>query len=197
MLKWYAIQTNPCCEAKAAKGLTEHGFTVYLPAETNWKRNKAKARERVNKPLFTGYIFVGLGPWQSLYHVRQIDGVRGMVLTSEGVPAEIGWRPVVNPETGRFIIGEDGKPLKAHMVYDLQARQASGEFDHTPARRSMFRKGDKARIMLDGPLKDQIVEVLDATDEGRVKLLLSAKFGWTTTLDSDQLENPEDLPKAA
>jgi hypothetical protein len=51
--------------------------------------------------------------------------------------------------------------------------------------------------MLDGPLKDQIAEVLEATDEGRVRLLLSAKFGWRTTLDCDQLEHPEEVLKAA
>ena len=175
MLIWYAVQTNPCAERKAEKGLREHGFTVFLPVETKWKRSRAKQRERVDTPLFTGYLFVGLGPWQSLYHVRQIDGVRGLVLGGYGVPAEIASR----------------------FVDDLQARQAAGEFDQTPARRSQFRKGDKARITLEGPLKDQIAEVLEATDEGRIKLLLSAKFGWTAMMDSDNLENPDELPKAA
>ena len=175
-LRWYAVQSNPVCEAKAAKGLKEHGFTVFLPVETKWKRStRTKKRDRVDHPLFTGYLFVGLCSGQSLYHVRQIDGVRGLVSCGMGVPAEI----------------------NARFVYDLQARQAAGEFDHTPARRSLFRKGDKARIMLDGPLKDQIAEVLGATDEGRVRLLLSAKFGWRTTLDCDQLEHPEEVLKAA
>jgi transcriptional antiterminator RfaH len=195
-LRWYAAQTNPLCERRAEAGLREHGFTVFLPVETKWKRSRSKARERVNTPLFTGYIFVGVGPWQSLYQVRQIDGIRGLVCGHDGEPIDMTWMPVQLP-SGRFLRNPDGRLAKVSFVYDLQARQAGGEFDHTPARRSLFRKGDKARIMLDGPLKDQIAEVLEANDEGRVKLLLSAKFGWRTTLDSDHLEHPEELLKAA
>lgn len=197
MLKWYAVQTNPLCERRAEAGLREHGFTVFLPVETKWKRSRSKARERVNHPLFTGYLFVGLGPWQSLYHVRQIDGVRGLVVGSSGHPMEFGEQTLVDEKTGKIVRNEDGTPRKVHLIYELQSRQAAGEFDHTPARRSQFRRGDRARITLDGPLKDQIAEVLEANDDGRIKLLLSAKFGWQTTLDSDHLENPEDVPKAA
>lgn len=172
MLKWYAAKTNPCSETKAARGLLEHGFTVFVPLETKWKRSRAKVRERVNTPLFTGYLFVGLGPWQSLYHVRQIDGVRGLVLCGQGVPAEI------NP---RF-------------VYDLQARQAAGEFDHTPAVKCTYRPGDKAKVTLEGPYRDLIGEVLTATETGRVELMLNAALNWKTTIDSDNLE---EVPKAA
>lgn len=175
MLTWYAAQTNPRCEAKAVAGLKEHGFSTFLPVETKWKRSRSKARERVNTPLFTGYLFVGLCPGQSLYHVRQIDGVRGLVLCGQGVPAEI----------------------NARFVYDLQARQAAGEFDHTPARRSQFGKGDKARVTLDGPFKGLIGEVVKATDEGRVQLMLCAALNWKTTLDSDQMEPVEAMPQAA
>ena len=46
MMRWYAVQSNPVCEAKAAKGLREHGFMVFLPVETKWKRSRAKQRER-------------------------------------------------------------------------------------------------------------------------------------------------------
>lgn len=196
MLTWYAVSTNPQCERKAESGLREHGFTVFCPVETNWKRSKTKERVRVDKPLFTGYLFVGLIPGQSLYHVRQIDGVKGMVCGTNGEPINVGWLPIELP-SGKFLRNEDGTLARVHFVYDLQARQAAGEFDHTPARRSQFRKGDKARVMLDGPLKDAVAEILSASDDGRVKLLLSAKFGWTTTLDSDRLEAVEDMPKAA
>lgn len=196
MLTWYAVQTNPQCERRAETGLREHGFTVFCPVETHWKRSKTKERERVNKPLFTGYLFVGVAPWQSLYHVRQIDGVKGMVCGTNGEPINVGYLPIQLP-TGRFLRNPDGSLAKVHFVYDLQARQAAGEFDHTPARRSQFRKGDKARVVLDGPLKDAVAEILSASDDGRVKLLLSAKFGWTTMIDSDQLEPVEEVAKAA
>lgn len=166
-LRWYAAQTNPVCEAKAAKGLKEHGFTVFLPVETKWKRStRTKKRDRVDHPLFTGYLFVGLCPGQSLYHVRQIDGVRGLVSCGMGVPAEI----------------------NARFVYDLQARQLAGEFDHTPAVKCTYRPGDKAKVTLEGPYRDLIGEVLTATDAGRVELMLNAALNWKTTIDSDHLE---------
>lgn len=196
-LQWFAIQTNPQCERRAQAGLRDRGFTTFLPVETHWKRSRSKQRERVDKPLFTGYLFVGLAPGQSLYAVRLQDGVRGVVLTSDGAPAQIGLAPVINPATGRFFLGEDGKPVKSHLVYDLQARQAAGEFDHTPARRSQFRKGDKARVTLEGPYKGLIGEVMKATDEGRIELMLCAALNWKTTLDADQIEAPEEMPKAA
>jgi transcription antitermination factor NusG len=167
MLKWYAVQSNPVCEAKAAKGLKEHGFSVFLPVETKWKRStRTKKRDRVDTPLFTGYLFVGLCPGQSLYHVRQIDGVRGLVSCGMGVPAEI----------------------NARFVYDLQARQLAGEFDHTPAVKCTYRPGDKAKVTLDGPYRDLIGEVLTATDAGRVELMLNAALNWKTVIDSDHLE---------
>lgn len=173
MLRWYAVQSNPVCEAKAAKGLNEHGFTVFLPVETKWKRStRTKKRDRVDTPLFTGYLFVGLCPGQSLYHVRQIDGVRGLVSCGMGVPAEI----------------------NARFVYDLQARQASGEFDHTPAVKCTYRPGDKAKVTLEGPYRDLIGEVLTATDAGRVELMLNAALNWKTVIDSDHLE---EVPIAA
>lgn len=192
-LRWYAVQTNPLCERKAEKGLREHGFTVFLPVETKWKRSRSKARERVNTPLFTGYLFVGLGPWQSLYHVRQIDGVRGLVVGSQGHPMEFGWQTVIGAD-GKIMRDEAGEPVKAHLVYEIQARQASGEFDHTPAVKCTYRPGDKAKVMLEGPYKDLIGEVLTATDAGRVELMLNAALNWKTTVDSDHLEG---VPKAA
>lgn len=176
MLKWYALQTNPCCERKAEAGLREHGFTVFLPVETRWKRSRAKQRKRVDIPLFTSYLFVGLCPWQSLYHVRLVDGVRGIVLTSDGVPAEIGSREI------------DGREV--HPIYDLQARQASGEFDHTPAKRSAFSRGDDARILA-GPFKGHVGQMLSADDEGRVSLMLRGIFAGGIVVDDDHLEPVE------
>lgn len=177
MLRWYAAQTNPCCEAKAAKGLKEHGFTVFLPVETKWKRStRTKKRERVNHPLFCGYLFVGLCSGQSLYHVRQIDGVRGLVLTSDGVPAEISTLMIEGREV--------------HPIYDLQSRQLAGEFDHTPAKRSAFSQGDDARILA-GPFKGHVGRMLSADDQGRVSLMLKGIFAGGIVVDDDHLEPVE------
>ena len=171
MLIWYAIQTNPRCERRVIDGLREHGFTVFCPMETHWKRGRTKKRERVDSPLFVGYVFFGLGPWQSIYHARLIDGVRGLVSVA-GAPLEI----------------------PPALIYDLQARQAAGEFDHTPPIKCTYRPGDKAKVKLDGPYRDLIGEVLKATEGGRVELMLCASLNWKTTIDSDHLE---EVPKAA
>lgn len=186
-LQWYAVQTNPLCEAKAAKGLNEHGFTVFLPVETKWKRSRAKQRERVNTPLFTGYLFVGLCPGQSLYRVRQIDGVRGLVIGSNGHPVEFG-EIVMLDDAGKIVRNPDGTPRKFHPIYALQARQEAGEFDHTPAVKCTYRPGDKAKVTLEGPYRDLIGEVIAATDAGRVELMLNAALNWKTVIDSDHLE---------
>lgn len=173
MLTWYVVQTNPQCERRAEAGLKEHGFTVFCPLETRWKRSRSKARERVDRPLFTGYLFVGLCPWQSLYHVRQIDGVKSLVQNADGSPAEIGWLEI--------------KGERVHPIYDLQARQAAGEFDHTPAKRSAFSKGDDARILA-GPFKGHVGKMLSADDHGRVSLMLKGIFAGGIIVDDDHLE---------
>lgn len=196
MLTWYAVQTNPQCERRAHAGLKGRGFEAFMPVETHWGRSRAKKRERVNKPLFTGYLFVGLRPNQSLYEVRQQDGVRGWVCGTDGQPVNVGRVPIILPD-GNLARGPDGKLEYYNFVYDLRARQAAGEFDHTPARRSQFGKGDHARVTLDGPYKGLIGEVMRATDEGRVELMLCAALNWKTTLDTDQLEAVEEMPKAA
>ena len=184
MLTWYAAQTNPRCEAKAVAGLKEHGFSTFLPVETKWKRSRSKARERVNTPLFTGYLFVGLCPGQSLYHVRQIDGVRGLVLCGQGVPAEI----------------------NARFVYDLQARQAAGEFNLTrgdrdaPTKRPKTTKGEAASKwtelpdgemvrVISGPFDGLIGQMVAADDQGRVALMLEAAFAGRVVIDDDQVEH--------
>lgn len=175
MLTWYAIETNPQCEVRACRGLKEQGFTAYLPVETNWKRSRAKQRERVDKPLFTGYLFVGITPEQQLWPVRHVDGVRGIV-SLNGEPYEI----------GLFYLPE--KPNEpVHFVYWLQSRQAMGEFDHTPARKSVYRKGDRARV-LNGQFKGHVGEMLEADDRGRVKIMLEGIFGGKMWIDDDHLE---------
>lgn len=188
MLQWFAVQTNPQCEVRAHDGLEARGYTVFLPLETRWKRaRRTKVRERVSKPLLTGYLFVGLAPGQCLYGVRLQDGVRGVVTGCDGRPLEFGWRARVDAH-GRVMRDAKGEVIRYHPINELQARQAAGEFDHTPAVRCHLQKGDKAKVLLEGPYKGLVGQVLAATEEGRVELLLSAALNWKTTIDSDHLE---------
>ena len=172
MLKWYAVQTDPQCEFRALRGLKDLRYTTFLPVETRWKRARNKQRERRDTPLFTGYLFVGVTPEQQLWPIPLVDGVRAFV-TLNGRAVEIGEIEV------------DGKIV--HPIYDLQARQAAGEFDHTPARRSVFKRGDSARVLA-GPFRGQVGEMLKADERGRVELMLTGLFPGRMWVDDDHLE---------
>lgn len=175
MLIWYAVLTNPRCEAKAVAGLRERGFDVYLPEETRLKRSKANARERVNRPLFPGYLFVGLNPdcGAGLYHVRLQDGVRGVVASADGRPARIG-HVVIN-----------GEPVR--IVDWLRSRQAMGEFDYTPARRTLFSKGHRAKLT-HGQFKGHVGTMTEADTEGRIRIELEGLFKGGIWIDDDHIE---------
>lgn len=170
-IDWFIAQTEPGRELIAWRGLKERGFTSYLPMETRWKPSR-KVRERADYPLFAGYVFVGLAPWQSHMEVRAIDGIRGFVML-EGQPAK----------------------LPAVAVYDFQARQMAGEFDHTPPVRCDYRPGQQAKVTLAGPYRGLIGEIVKADEAGRIKLLLSAKWNMMADLDCDDIEIVE--PKKA
>lgn len=161
-MRWFVVQTDPSGEAKAQRNLTEKGFTSYLPQETRWKRTKV-SRERVNRPLMTGYMFVGISDGQAHAEVRSLDGIRAFVCVS-GVPYEI----------------------PAQAVQSLRERELSGEFDYTPARKSIFRKGRRAKV-LSGPFKGHIGEMLQAED-GRIRLMLNGLFAGKLWLEDDRLE---------
>lgn len=187
MLQWFCVRTNPQCEGRVRAGLREQGFDVYLPETTVWRRTKCAKRERINRPLLTGYLFVGIRPDSpGLYEVRQQDGVRGFVCNADGVPADFTEAPVLDA-AGQPVKDGQGRLLTFRPVYELQARQAAGEFDQTPARRSPFRRGGKARI-LTGPFKGHIGEMLEADDEGRIKMMLEGIFKGGIVVDDDHLE---------
>lgn len=179
-LVWYAVRVRPGRDYAAIAGLKERGFDTYIAEETRWKRTKLNKRERQNKPLIPGLVFVGVKPWGPQAHeCSLVEAVADVVRFVSGEPAPI------RPE------GQD----RRHWVYSLQAAQAAGEFDHTPARKFSLKKGDKARV-LKGPFKGQIGELLSADDEGRVRLMLEGLFKGGIALDGDAIE-PAIIPKAA
>ncbi len=164
-LTWYALKSRPNCERKAESSLKDRGFSVYVPMETRWRRSKAKdKRERHDRPLIPGYMFVGLSDGASLYFALQADGVASVV----------GW-------------GGHARVIRPSFVYDLQARQVAGEFHHTPARRLNIKPGEKARI-LSGPFRDQIGQLVSADDNGRVTLFLEGIFSGNIAIDGDAVE---------
>lgn len=64
---WFVVATNPKCEEKAREGLEALGYRAFLPMETIWvkiprhrQKPKCPKKERVERPLFRGYLFLGL-----------------------------------------------------------------------------------------------------------------------------------------
>lgn len=150
MLTWYLAQIAGSTERKTFQALREHRFTVYRPMETKWKSTPRGQRERVEVPLFPGYLFVGVGPGNRYDHLHDINGLTRIVPTS--------WP----------------RAAFAGFVQDLAFRQLAGEFDSTGTRQYMPPKP------LVGPLAHSIghgmsalSRLLAADEGGRVRLLLS------------------------
>ncbi len=57
--RWYVVQTQPHCEAKAVWHLARQGFETYLPRYQK-RRRHARRVETVTAPLFPRYLFVSI-----------------------------------------------------------------------------------------------------------------------------------------
>ncbi len=166
-IQWYIAMTEPGREMRAWEWLKEQGFTAYLPMETVWKNHRTKPRERAERPLFVGYMFVGIGSWQSHRAVKMIHGIRGFVMR-QGQPATV-------------------DPL---FVYGLQASQCGGEFNRTPPPASDPKPEAPPTITIDlgGVYSDDIKAVLEADEKGRNALLLSGKFNVKVDVPAEALQ---------
>lgn len=152
-LTWYIVQVSQAGR-RAAIALREHRFTVYCPMERVWRSIPKGGREAIERPLFPGYLFVAVAPWNDYDHLYDIDGIVRIVETRLS------------------------KERLAVMVYDMTLRQCAGEFDQTEGRRYLPPKP------LVGPLNRTVghgmtalQQLLKADEEGRVSLLLSGALG--------------------
>ncbi|KQP36684.1 hypothetical protein ASF25_01635 [Methylobacterium sp. Leaf100] len=107
--EWFVAYTNPKREQTAAKTLQRREFVTCLPVMTV---SRTRSRQRVTEaaPLLPRYLFVGLGPGQSLYGLRETPGLEGMVRVG-GVPATV---PV-------------------ELIQGLRTAQAAGVYDFSDA----------------------------------------------------------------
>jgi len=58
-LPWYALYTNPRNEKKVSEALNQRGIEAYCPVYTTWVQWSDR-KKKVDKPLFTSYVFVKL-----------------------------------------------------------------------------------------------------------------------------------------
>jgi transcription antitermination factor NusG len=146
LLSWYVVRSATRRESAAERGLCEQGFAVYLPCLARWRRH-AGVKAKVRRPLFQGYLFVGIDhDRQSFAQVLDTDGVHAFVSApgAGGMPAEI--------------------PLQ--WVTDVLVSEIFGAFDETIPSRARFRgfKGERVQIS-GGQFLGFLAALLEDTDE--------------------------------
>ena len=85
--RWFAVQTRPRFEKKAARELEEKGVEAFLPCHASL-RQWSDRRCTVHTPLFPGYVFVNTP--------HELDA-RVAVLRTSGVMCFVGIRGVATP----------------------------------------------------------------------------------------------------
>ncbi len=151
-LTWHIAQVTQAGR-RAAIALREHRFTVYCPIERTYKSVPKGGREEVERPLFPGYLFVGLGPWNDYDQLYDIDGLTRIVETRLS------------------------RERLASLVYQLMARQCAGEFDQTTSHRYLPPKpmvGSMNRLVGNG--LTALGKLLKTDPNGRLDLVLSGEL---------------------
>lgn len=151
--RWYAVQSIPQQESRAAGHLIQQGFEVFYPRcwRTVSTRNQYGRRTgSVLRPFFTGYLFVALGPDQAIYTVNKTIGVQRVVETMSG-PLEI--------------------PLG--VMTDLMARVDKDGMMSEPEAPAApkLRVGEKRRITT-GALEGLLAEIARVDDSANVRVFL-------------------------
>jgi len=146
-LHWYAVQTHPRAEIKAATHLSRQGFENYLPRYLK-RRRHARRTENVIAPLFPRCVFVaidvGVQRWRA---IQSTIGVCRMVCSGE-YPAAV----------------------SASVVDGLKSREDERGFVKLE-RRPRFAPGDKVRV-LEGVFSACLGLFESTTDRERVVILL-------------------------
>ncbi len=62
-LPWYVAHTRPRCEKKLSEFCQRNGFAVTLPCYRSVRKYDRKTLV-FEKPLFPGYVFLRIEPWQ-------------------------------------------------------------------------------------------------------------------------------------
>jgi transcriptional antiterminator RfaH len=146
-VRWYVVQTQINCEAKAAQNLQRQGFDIYLPRYLKRRRHARKV-DFTAKALFPRYMFVAIDVatqrWRS---IQSTIGVSRLVCNGD-VPAALP-EGVVGAMKGR----EDDKGFVRMDV------------------RPTFAPGDKVRVLA-GAFMDNAGLFNGMADHDRVSILL-------------------------
>jgi transcriptional antiterminator RfaH len=147
MLRWFAVNTHPHAESRAAINLERQGFGVYLPRYRGTRRH-ARRIEQILRPLFPGYLFVrfdaAAARWRA---IRSTTGVRDLVLT-----------------------GDEPGLVSDQLVSEIRAREDDQGLVKI-ANQKQWRLGEELKITR-GPLSELIGLFHGMTDSERVVVLL-------------------------
>ena len=143
--RWYAVQTQPHREQRAALHLARQKFPVFLPLHRKTVRHARQFREAC-APFFPRYLFVQLDLGRDRW--RSVNGTYGVsqILTD-------GQRP---------------RPVQAGIVEEMQA--VTDELGLLSLD-SRLLPGQQVRIMA-GPLSGLIGELVALDENQRVKVFL-------------------------
>lgn len=145
--RWYVVQTQVNCEAKAAQNLMRQGFEIYLPRYLKRRRHARKV-DFTAKPLFPRYMFVAIDVatqrWRS---IQSTFGVSHLVTN-----------------------GDDPATVPEGIVHALKAREDTKGFIQMDARLA-FAPGDKVRVLA-GAFIDNSGLFSGLADHDRVTILL-------------------------
>jgi transcriptional antiterminator RfaH len=145
--RWFVVRTHPNGEFKALAHILRQGFDGYLPRYIK-RRRHARKTEDIQKPLFPGYLFVGMDPARARWRVLNSTAGVSELICHSGQPA----------------------PVPDNVIDDIRRHEDESGYvilgEHAG-----LKKGDRVRIT-DGSLSDQ-VGIFDApSDQQRVFLLL-------------------------
>ena len=144
---WYAVQTQPHAENKAAAHLLRQQFKTYLPLYLK-RRRHARRVEVVAAPLFPRYLFVSVDVdtqrWRS---IQSTVGVTGLIRNGD-VPAVV----------------------PAEVIAELTRREDEHGFIQFTSK-PRFTRGDLVRVV-DGAFVDCLGIFECANDQDRIAILL-------------------------
>lgn len=147
MIRWYAVYTQPHDETKALDHLLRQGYPAYLP-RYRMRVGHARRRQTVLRPLFSSYLFAGIGrPSMRRRPILSTFGVADVVRAGD--------EPVVVP---------------SKIVAMLRAPEEAGDFDRLNLKHSL-RLGEVVRVTA-GAFEDMVGMLGELRDQDRIVVLL-------------------------
>lgn len=165
---WYIVYTAGASEARVKAAMELRGWTVYLPKRGEWRplhkpmivrgrlraerRSKAASKvpmERIEVPLYPGYLFVAARSEASeFWSLKVIHGVADVLQRAEGYPIRL----------GNAVIGE------------MEARAAQPETAATKRPKLLMPKVGTAMRVIAGPFASFNGVVTGCDEGGQVRI---------------------------